>query len=327
MWVIVIIILIVLLFLFFKFRLRKKTPIILYSGRVGGGKSFSMTADSCGDYKRSFRTWKHYNKPFFSWLYLWIPFFNKRRKKSEMYGLNEPEFYSSYPIKYKKRLFGKWLISKPITLEIMLLQESIPLQSIVVIDEFSSWIDQFEYKESFSPVLNDHIQKWRHYHGNKSHLYIADQCTNNIPIQVRYRCNSAICCLETKHYFKFLHITHYKNIDLTDAIKSVEIIDNDQADTDDKVLRMVRFQIFKHYDDRAYSNRYYFVDGNDKNSKFLDRPLKTLEGIERPNKKGVYPTLDGAIHQYITETRSVHDEPCVNSENSDGTASAEGNVK
>ena len=128
----------------------------------------------------------------------------------------------------------------------MLLQKSIPLNSIVVCDEFSAWVDQFEYKETFSDALNDHIQKWRHYHGNKSHLYIADQCTNNIPIQVRYRCNRAVCCLETKHILKFIHITNYKNIDLTDAIKSVEVIDNDQADTYDKVLRMIRLNQYSY---------------------------------------------------------------------------------
>ena len=100
----------------------------------------------------------------------------------------------------------------------MMLEKSIPLNSIVVIDEFSAWINQFEFKENFSENLNDHIQKWRHYHGNYSRFYCADQCTNNIPIQVRYRCNSSICCLETKHYFKFIHITSYKNIDLTDNI-------------------------------------------------------------------------------------------------------------
>lgn len=292
MWIIIIIIAIILIVLFLKFRLRKKTPIILYSGRVGGGKSFSMTHDSCADYRKSIRAWKHVNEPFFEWIYLWIPYFNNKRKNSELYGLDKPKLYSNYPIEYKKGCY-----SEPLTLEIMLLQKSIPLNSIVVCDEFSAWVDQFEYKETFSNALNDHIQKWRHYHGNKSHLYIADQCTNNIPIQVRYRCNSAICCLETKHILKFIHITNYKNIDLTDAIKSVEIIDNDQADTDDKVLRMIRISIRKKYDDRAYSNRYWYVDKNSQNSKIINSPLKVIECMEKPDKKANYKTIDDTLKQ------------------------------
>lgn len=290
LWLILIIVLIILVYCYFHFRTRKKTPIILFSGRVGGGKSFSMTCDSINDYKKSLKRWKRINKPFFSYLWLWIPFFNKKRLKNELYGLSKPCLYSSYPI-----LINRKLVSKPITLEIMLLQESIPLNSIVVIDEFSSWIDQFEYKESFSPVLNDHIQKWRHYHGNLSHLYIADQCTNNIPIQVRYRCNSAICCLETKHYFKCLHITSYKNIDLTDSIKSVEVIDDNSSDTDDKTLKMVRFSFIRRYDDRAYSNRYFYVDENPLNSKRISSILKVDSGLRKPDKKIKYRTIDDVI--------------------------------
>lgn len=301
MWIIFIILLIIIIIILIKFRTRKKTPIILYSGRVGGGKSFSMTNDVGYDIVKSYNAWKHINKPFFTKPLDLIPYFKKKRLNNELYGLNEPDVYSNYPILFRRKhlFWGKWELSKPITLDIMLLQNgaSIPLNSIVVIDEFSSWINQFEFKESFSDALNDHIQKWRHYHGNKSHLYIADQCTNNIPIQVRYRCNSAICCLETKHYFRFIHITKYKNIDLTDSIKSVEVIDNDASDTDDKTLSMIRFQLKKKYDDRAYSNRYWFVDKTGDNSKYIESPLKVINPMEKPNKDIKYPTIDDILQQ------------------------------
>lgn len=298
-WIILCIILIILIILVIKFRLRKKTPIILYSGRNGGGKSFSMSSDSVYDIVTSYKNWAHINKPVWSWCYLWIPYFNNKRKKSELFGLQEPQLYSTYPIKFRRKhfFFGKWEISKPLTKEIMLLQESIPLNSIVVADEFSSWVNQFEYNEAFSEALNDHIQKWRHYHGNLSHLYIADQCTNNIPIQIRYRCNSAICCLKTRHILKFIHITDYKNIDLTDAIKSVEVIDNDNADTDDKTLKCIRFRLKRIYDDRAYSNRYYYVDKNPLNSKIINSPMKVNECMEKPDKKAKYTTIDYTLKQ------------------------------
>lgn len=306
MWFLIILIIfaIILFIIYIKFRKRKKTPITLFSGRNGGGKSFSMSHDARHDIRANIRYWKRINKPFLSKVLYIIPFFNKKRKNKEIYGLNEPNLYSTYPIIIRGSK-GNEIISKPVTLEMMLLQEPFPLESIVVIDEFSSWINQFEFNETFSEVLNDHIQKWRHYHGNRSRLYIADQCTNNIPIQVRYRCNNAICCVETKHILKFIHITKYKYIDLTDNIKSVEIIDNDNADSEDKTLRVVRFGLKKIYDDRAYSNRYNFIDNDNTNSKYIDSILKVNETIKKPikDKKYHYITIDEIIEKEKSDNK------------------------
>lgn len=291
-WIILLLLLILLIWLVIKFRKPKSNTIILYSGANGTGKSFNMTYDAIRLYKRSYRKWKAINKPIIQWLWLWIPPLNKKRVKKELYGLNEPKLYSTYPI-----LYGKNKISINLTNDIMLLRESIPLGSIVVIDEFSSWVDQFQYKESFSQVLNDHIQKWRHYHGNSSHLLVADQCTNNIPLQVRYRCNQAIVCKKTFH-FLFVHITDYKCIDITDDIKNIEIVDSDNSDTEDKILKMIRFGIKRRYDDRAYSNRYFYVDKNELNSKFIISKMKVLKGIKAPIlEKTKHKTIDEKIDE------------------------------
>jgi len=278
---------IVVVIIYIKFRKPKKDVLNLYAGANGSGKTFSMTEDAVKAYYKSVSYWKRYNEPFLTKPLDLIPYFKNKRLNAEIYGLDKPVLYSTYPIK----VHGK-IISQNLTNDIMLLEKSIPLNSIVVIDECSGWIDQFEYKENFSIVLNDHLQKWRHYHGNKSRCFIADQCTNNIPIQIRYRCNKAVICQETKHYLHFLHITKYKCIELTDDIKTVEIVDKDASDTDDKVLRMVRFSIFRKYDDRAYSNRYFYVDGDVKHSKYINSPLKVDQTLLKPDKKKKYVSID-----------------------------------
>ena len=58
---------------------------------------------------------------------------------------------------------------------------------------------------------------------------------------------------------------------------------------------MISFCIKKRYDDRAYSNRYFYVDGNPLNSKIIDSPYKVNKGIEKPNKKENYISLDDKI--------------------------------
>lgn len=295
-FIIIMVLLVVLIWLYIKFRKPKKATLLCYGGTLGGGKTFNGTADILKFYRKSVRKWKRINKPF-SLLDV-IPYFKKKRLHSEYYGLDKPLLYSNYPILigYKK---GKPILSETIDNDIMFLRKSIPLGSQVIIDEFSSWIDQFEYNEVFSETLNDHIQKWRHYHGNGSHLIVIDQATNNIPLQVRRRLNEAIICNQTKHYLKFIHITEYKCIQLCDDIKSVEVIDNDESDTDDKILRIIRFSLTRRYDDRAYSNRYWYVDNNESNCKIMPSFLKCLFSIKKPMPKEKYPILDIEIDKKL----------------------------
>lgn len=292
---ILLILLIIIVLIFIKFRKPKKSVIQLYSGANGTGKSFNMTEDARKQFKKNLRFWKSINCPNFTHLTFYlsiIPYFRKKRHRSEIYGLDAPKLFSTYPIRICKGVYSESLIN-----EYMFEEKSVPLNSVFVIDEFSSWISQFEYNEKFSPTLNDFLQKFRHYLGNNSRLFIADQCTNNIPIQVRYRANQAIVCKKTKHYFKLFHFTYYKCIDLTDDIKSVEIIDNDDSDTEDKVLKIFRFGFCRNYDDRAYSNRYYYVDKNIKHSKLIDSPLKVDITLKKPSrsKDKVYVNLDDNI--------------------------------
>lgn len=300
--IVLIVLIVVGIIIYIKFRKPKKATLLCYSGTLGGGKTFNGTLDALKFYRKSIRHWKWINRSIFNYL----PFIRKRHEQNECYGLEKPCLYSNYPIKISKGVY-----SEKIDNDVMFLRKTIPLNSVVIIDEFSSWISQFEFNETYSDTLNDHIQKWRHYHGNLSHLIVIDQCTNNIPIQVRYRLNESIICLETRHYFKFIHITKYKCIQLADDIKSVEILDNDASDTDDKVLKLIRFSLSRKYDDRAYSNRYTFVDSNKSNYKFIDSPMKALFSIKKPMPKEKYPVLDIEIKKQLDKL-ALKDKDCQN---------------
>lgn len=297
--IILIVGLIALIYIWIKFRKPKKNTLLCYSGTNGGGKSFNGVLDIVSFLKISRSHWKKANRKLFP-----------SRKYKIYKGLSMPNIYSNFPIIIGKNhdkndmktrklhgdKFYMYELSKPMTNAIMFEEESIPEGSQGLIDEFSSWIDQFSYDEKFSSTLNDHIQKWRHYHGNDSHLIVIDQASSNIPLQVRRRLNQAIVCKKIKHYFGFIHILYYKCVDLTDDIKSIENIDKNDSDTDDKILKMVRFSFIKRYDDRAFSNRYYYVDKNTKNVKFIESSLKCDISLPKPYGRNVkFKNLDYEI--------------------------------
>lgn len=309
LFIILLIVVILIVLWIIKFRKRKNDIIIMVSGKLGGGKTFTCVNDCLADYSKSLREWKKVNQPcLFRRIIRFIPYFKNLNMKKELYGLSKPELYSNFPIliKHKKNCD---ILSKPITNDIMLLNDSIPLNSIVVIDEFSSWISQFEFKESFTEALNDHIQKWRHYHGDYSRLYVIDQSSDNIPLQVRRRCNKVLYCESVKHYLKFIHILRYKYIELTEDIKTIEIngskdLSNTEEDSDDKVSKRLIFSIRKKYDSRAYSNRYRFVKNAiaDKNCKYINSNLKTDNTLTSP--KG----LKGVVINDLIKKEDVKNE-------------------
>lgn len=317
-WIILILIAAIIIYILIKFRKPKNDTLLGYCGTQGSGKTFSMTCDVVNNYYKAKSKWGKYNKPILRKILYLIPYFNNKRKNNELYGLERPHVYSSYPIllgskrdlkKYNydiNILMEKDIISRPLNNDILFEKVSVPVGSQIVIDEVSSWVDQYEFKEEYSKNLEDFIQKIRHYLGNNAHLYCADQCSKRIVNQIRYCLNKINVCIKTKHILKFLHITYYKEIEITDDIKNVEILEQDKADTDDNCLRMIRFGFTRRYDDRAYSNRYFYIDQNEKHSKMINSIFKTNNTLKRPNKKDTYKNIDTLITEYEQKQREIN---------------------
>lgn len=233
----------------------KEDVAIMFSGSMGTGKTYNIVRRQK---KLRYKCIKAIKK------------INKNLKKNNVDNSYEFNLYSNFPIQFKYK--GKLVLSKKITFEQMILQEALTPECIVVIDEFGSWIDQFSYKVKNIEKLDEHIRYWRHYHGNSSHLIVADQCSNNVVLQLRRRFNKVINCIETKFYlFGLFHITKYRVINISDEIKTIEelkadVKNKDENETDLKFKRYIGFHIpkpfrklfkcYKEYDDRAYSNRY-----------------------------------------------------------------------
>lgn len=241
MYVIIILIILFILFLWIrsKFRKKKEDNLLMFSGSPGSGKTFNMVKYAKRYLKRSIR-------------------FNRKN------NLPEPVIYSNFPIRYK--VHGKEKFSIPLEFEHLVFKKEIIDNSIVVIDEFSSLITQFDYKQKNVYLFDEFCRMFRHYFGENAHLLVADQCSSNAVLQIRRRFNKVLNCVNTSFYLDgFISICHYRYINISEEIKSVEEVSS-SPDTDDSIVRTISlhipglikkiFHIKKDYDSRCYSVRY-----------------------------------------------------------------------
>ena len=293
-YVFIIISLIIFVIWLKKFHSHNDYIVNLCSGVNGGGKTFNNTLSALKSYRCSLKRWSLINKPtiFQKIIHLYfLPYFNNKRKNDYYFESPKPLLYSNYPI-----LIKKGVLSEPLTREIMLLESAIPWGSIIVLDEVSKWVNQFEFKESFSKTLDEHISYFRHYHGDFSRLYLSDQCSNLIPCQIRYRVNQSVYYIKTKHYLKFIHISYYRIISLTDDIKSIQDLDNTKS-LDDLYLKKVSFSWSKKYDSLAYSNFYCLYDSTGDIVKYHNSPLKCSQLLFKPIKNKKYKCVDDLLFE------------------------------
>ena len=287
------------------FHKKKEDIILLFTGGIGSGKTLNADNRKNKFIRRSYK-------------------FNKKHK------LPTPVVYSNIPTYYKLKRFGKRYLSIPLTVEMLMLQEYMVPNNITFIDEFSSVISQFEFdpKKNFSVrVLDEHIRFWRHYHGNYSHLILTDQCSNNIILQLRRRCNKAINCIRTRFFFGIIGITDYRNIVISEEIKTFEEITKQSADTDDHIERFITwhlpkfihkwFRIPYSYDDRCYSIRYDLAFESQLQHNVYITKLKQFEILSLDPKKVYITKIDelkvnnkykDRIYELLVERGIIKDE-------------------
>ncbi|MBR2019812.1 MAG: hypothetical protein IKA05_05375 [Clostridia bacterium] len=233
-WLVLIVVAILLIVVWFKsYHLDIYRSITAYTGGVGSGKTFLSVRQCVKCYKKALKTYR--NQAFWAKIL--------RREVPE-----KPLLFSNIPIIYKKQF-----TSAKLTPEIVLLQCRIPEGSVVLIDEVSGFLNQFEYAKNENVRLFDEFCRFfRQYVGGN--MVINDQCSANVVLQIRRRLNTIYNL--NKHRF-FLGVTSVKvrEINISD-----EIIAIDEKDTNEPYSRFVCFgNFFKFYESRCYRPRYYLL--------------------------------------------------------------------
>lgn len=205
---------------------------ILFTGGIGSGKSLNSVKTALKLYKK--QTSKVRFKNFLHKL--------KNEPVEDM-----PKLYSNMPIK-----LGKTYCCK-LTKEILTLKERIPQYSVVVIDELSAMVNQYNRnEEEVKYHLNEFIQFFRHYVGG--YLIVNAQAESEIVKQVRTKLNSYFWCFDFQKFLFFFYrvrILHCQITENTTSLSSEFIEDN---------TKWTYGILTKLYDSRYLSERYKKID-------------------------------------------------------------------
>lgn len=236
MYIIILILALIGIFFIWKksYRIELYRTITAYTGGVGSGKTFMSVRQAIKCYQRALSAW------------------NKERIKAVIMRREVPEkplLFSNIPIMYKKKF-----TSCELTPDILLLQRRIPEGSVVMIDEVSAFLNQFEYAKNNNVKLFDEFCRLcrQYFNGN---VIINDQCSSNIVLQIRRRLNT-IYNLSKHRYFFGITMVKVREINISDEILSV-----DTKDTNNEVQTLITFgNFFKYYESRCYRYRYEVLD-------------------------------------------------------------------
>lgn len=158
-WIILIAVIVIALFVWFRFfKIQKLKNVVFVDGSLGTGKSMYSLYLAIRLYKKQYRLWKYLRKPF-------SKVFRKPTPE-------EPLLYSNMPIRGIRHV--------PLTLEILTRKVRPNYKSVILIDEISIVVDQFDYKDrEISDCLRDFFKLARHeMHGG--YIVINSQSTADL---------------------------------------------------------------------------------------------------------------------------------------------------
>lgn len=215
--------------------------IVLYTGGNGSGKTFFSVKDALKCLKRLRLKTKLHN--FLEHLKFW------KSKKNKKFW-EKPLLFSTMPIKISRK---EWCLA--LKNEHLLLQEKLPLRSVVFIDEVNLLLSQMDYKFKSERVLNEFVTMFRHY--VQGYLILNTQNLSKVHWIFRYCCNEAINLSEFKKPILGLPILAWakvRKITLGDDIKAVETDDAHKQKSN-----LFAFFGLRAYDTYCYSDRYITV--------------------------------------------------------------------
>lgn len=170
-WIILAVILVIGLWLYFKFfKIPKLKNVIFVDGSLGTGKSFYSVYIAIKLYKRAYRRYRIIK--FLTKILSFIPKIKEVNRK-----LEEPLLFSNMPLRRVKFC--------NLTLDILERKKRIPYKSVILIDEISIVVDQFDYKDrAISDSLRDFFKLYRHEtHGG--YIVINSQSTADLHYSIK----------------------------------------------------------------------------------------------------------------------------------------------
>lgn len=241
---IIILVIAFVVYLFIKPYIIQHDTIVLYTGGNGSGKSLFSVRDTLRCLRRL--RWKVRFHNFFERINP-IKAIKVCLGKYEYDLFDKPVVYSTIPLRINRR---EW--SRQLKVEHLMLQEKLPLHSVVFIDEINLLISQMDYKCKGEKALNEFVTLFRHY--TRGFMILNTQNLSKVHWIFRYCCNEAINLSECKKipfFYPLIFTSKVRKITLGDDIKSVE---TDDA-TDKPRVYMLR-SLIKHYDTYCFGERY-----------------------------------------------------------------------
>lgn len=242
--------------------IKVKDTITCFTGGVGSGKSFCATKAASSEYTRALLAYA-IRKPIYR-------LFKRPPESLPLFLTNIPVY-----LKRRQRLLlritgnGKQEYSWKLTPDHLMLMSKIPENSVILIDEFSATLTQFDFKSPNVEILDEFVRWCRHYFNGR--IIICDQCSENIVLQVRRRFNLVHNTIRTRSFpfgrskllgkFNLLSLVTYRLIYISEEIKDVGKADEKGSETESKQIG-IRWAFYllpfwrKLYETRAYKHRY-----------------------------------------------------------------------
>lgn len=222
-------------------------------GGLGSGKTLLSVKQAMKMYKRSHRSWRIecLKCDFHNWLvkHGWIP--SKNPKALIKHHPEEPMFYSNIPVILKKGFRKKSNVySCRLTKGHITFKYRIPENSVVLIDEFQQFIDQFHWGDSdVQGVANEFITYFRHY--TNGGLITNTQADSQIVKDWRVKFSTFYRIFDHNSYFNLV----YKIDVVRCVIGDVQVADAGDF-LDDHAKSIYGFYFPRRYDSRCYRHRY-----------------------------------------------------------------------
>lgn len=275
-WLILIIVAVILAICWSKaYHLDLYRNMTAYTGGVGAGKTCLATRQAIKCYKRALRAWKweciksrflFRELPEMPLLCSNIPILYKKKVTAEYrYAVDEWKkacrqarkqgFDAPKLAEYTKKVpeYSAKFASCQLTAEILFLQERIPENSVVLVDEVSSFLNQFEYNKNANVDLYDEFCRFcrQYFNGN---VIVTDQCISNVILQIRRRLNTVY------NLAKHRKVSIFNTVLVREINISDEIVTVDTKDTNDPFGRYFFLgNWFKNYASRAFRPRYQML--------------------------------------------------------------------